>query len=395
VTWGDGTTGEASVADDPFTSGKFDVFISPSVKSPPYSDEGTFPIGITVFDGTDRSATSSVNSATATVGESDSLTLHGVLIQATAGKPFSGTVATVTNAFTGTPAADFTALISWGDGTPNSVGVVSGSGGDFTVTSSHTYTTGGAFGASVGIHDDSSGTAFAGSVVGAHVVDPTTTGASSSVSPSVSGQSLVFTALVSHASGSAAPTGSVAFSDGSTPLGTVDLAAGTASFSTSTLAVGDHTITAGYSGDSNYAPSSGSTLQTVTAVPPAVLGALTISLDNISPTALVPKRGARVTFTLSRAATVTFTVRRKLGGRKVGHTCVTPTRSNRKKKRCSRLVTVSRFSRVGAVGSNSFHFTGRANGRPLSRGTYVLGAVATDATGKSSKPASRTFRTLK
>jgi CSLREA domain-containing protein len=140
---------------------------------------------------------------------------------------------------------------------------------------------------------------------------------------------------------------------------------------------------------------------TVTALAPIVSG------ENISPSALVPergsgpsatasrKRGARVTFKLSEAATVRFTIRRKTSGRTVGRSCVKRTRSNRKRKKCSRLVVVGTFTAAGVAGSNSFHFTGRANRMPLQAGNYLLTAVATDAAGKRSKPASRPFRIVK
>jgi hypothetical protein len=106
------------------------------------------------------------------------------------------------------------------------------------------------------------------------------------------------------------------------------------------------------------------------------------------------KRGARVRFKLSEAATVTFTIQRKASGRKNGRDCVKQTSSNRTRKRCARLVVVGTFTRAGASGSNSFHFTGRANGRPLARGSYVLSVVATDAAGKTSKPTSRPFQII-
>jgi len=83
----------------------------------------------------------------------------------------------------------------------------------------------------------------------------TKTTVASSVNPSSFGQSVTFTATVSDASpGSGVPTGSVNFYlDGSTtPLDTAPLTAGSASFTTSTLAVGSHTITAKYTGDSNF-----------------------------------------------------------------------------------------------------------------------------------------------
>ena len=89
--------------------------------------------------------------------------------------------------------------------------------------------------------------------------DATTTSVSSSVNPSVFGQSVTFTATVTvNAPGAGSPTGTVTFEDGATTLGTGMLSGGTATFSTSSLAVGSHSITASYGGDTNDAGSSSS-----------------------------------------------------------------------------------------------------------------------------------------
>ena len=95
----------------------------------------------------------------------------------------------------------------------------------------------------------------------------TTTTVTSSTNPSVYGQSVTFTATVS-ASGFD-NGGTVTFSDGSTSLGTVGLSgSSTATFSTTAMQLsgGTHTITASYSGDTNFTASSGSMTQTVTGV---------------------------------------------------------------------------------------------------------------------------------
>ncbi len=78
----------------------------------------------------------------------------------------------------------------------------------------------------------------------------TTTVVTSSVNPSVFGQSVTFTATVSSAG---TPTGTVTFLDGSTSIGTGVVSSGLATFITSSLTVAMHTITAVYSGDSNFA----------------------------------------------------------------------------------------------------------------------------------------------
>jgi len=93
-------------------------------------------------------------------------------------------------------------------------------------------------------------------------VIPTTTAVVSSSNPSSFGQSVTFTATVTpQAAGT--PTGTVTFNDGSTQLGQSSLSGGTAMLTTSALAIGAHSITASYSGDSNYAASVSSTLNQV------------------------------------------------------------------------------------------------------------------------------------
>jgi sugar lactone lactonase YvrE len=72
----------------------------------------------------------------------------------------------------------------------------------------------------------------------------------SSASSVVLTNPLVFTATVS--STITTPTGTVSFLDGTTPLGQGALSKGVAVLSTSSLAAGNHTITAVYSGDSNF-----------------------------------------------------------------------------------------------------------------------------------------------
>jgi ELWxxDGT repeat protein len=83
----------------------------------------------------------------------------------------------------------------------------------------------------------------------------TTTSLTSSPNPSVSGQKVVFRAIVrAVAPGTGIPAGTVDFKDGTTDLtpGGVSLTLGEATFSTTTLAVGSHTITAIYSGGPRF-----------------------------------------------------------------------------------------------------------------------------------------------
>jgi hypothetical protein len=85
---------------------------------------------------------------------------------------------------------------------------------------------------------------------------PTTTSLLSSVNPSEAGQVVTLTASVVSTGGLGTPTGTVNFLDSNTSLGMSTLnASGIATISTSTLSVGTHPITASYSGDSTFAPS--------------------------------------------------------------------------------------------------------------------------------------------
>ena len=93
------------------------------------------------------------------------------------------------------------------------------------------------------------------------IVQNATVVVSSSVNPSVSGQSVSFTGQVT---GTPIPTGSLTFRDNAVALATVPLnATGTASFATTALSVGTHNISIAYSGDSHFSTANGELTQTV------------------------------------------------------------------------------------------------------------------------------------
>ncbi len=73
---------------------------------------------------------------------------------------------------------------------------------------------------------------------------------------SVYGQPVTLTATVAAASGATrTPTGTVTFFNGPTSLGSAPLHGGTASLAVNALSIGAHSITASYSGDSAFDPS--------------------------------------------------------------------------------------------------------------------------------------------
>jgi len=127
------------------------------------------------------------------------------------------------------------------------------------------------------------------SLFGIGVANPSTATVTSSLNPSIFGQSVTFTVTVTSA---VAPTGSVNFIDGSTTIHTATLTGGVATFTTSTLYVGTHAITVHYFGGNDLSTTSAPLLQVVN--PPTTTTALTSSLNPST-------YGASVTFT----ATVT------------------------------------------------------------------------------------------
>jgi hypothetical protein len=109
---------------------------------------------------------------------------------------------------------------------------------------------------------------------------------STSPNPSVASRQVTVTANVSAVSpGSGIPTGSVEFFNGSTDLGPGMLSGGVATLRTSSLPVGSNTITAKYSGDTNF---TGSTAAGVTQRVNLGNVTVTVSIPNTNPFGLTP-----------------------------------------------------------------------------------------------------------
>jgi hypothetical protein len=193
----------------------------------------------------------------------------------------------------GTPTGTVTFLDG---GSPIGTATLSGGQATFTTsalaTGSHTITT--SYGGDANFNGST------GSLTGNPQVvtgkTNTTTSVTSSVNPSVFGQTVTFTATVSPTSGGGTPTGTVTFLDGGSPIGTATLSGGQATFSTSALAAGSHTITTSYGGDANFNGSTGS----LTGNPQVVTGAA------LPPS--ISKQFNLSTIALNATTSLTFTI---------------------------------------------------------------------------------------
>jgi Glucodextranase, domain B len=98
-----------------------------------------------------------------------------------------------------------------------------------------------------------------------------------------------------------------------------------------------------------------------------------------------PPVGTRFSFTLSEAASVTFTLTDKVAGRRVKGRCVAQTRSNRHKPSCTHTATAGTFSLAGKAGADAVAFSGvLPDGRTLAPGIYTLAIVAVNLAGRGS-----------
>jgi len=100
------------------------------------------------------------------------------------------------------------------------------------------------------------------------------------------------------------------------------------------------------------------------------------------------RAGTSVSFALSEAAGVRFTVERARAGRRIGGRCVPKTRRDRRRGRaCTLYRKLGGFlARSGGAGANGFRFRGRLAGRALAPSRYRLVAVAATPDGRRSLP---------
>ncbi|MEA2428834.1 MAG: virginiamycin lyase [Thermoleophilaceae bacterium] len=101
-----------------------------------------------------------------------------------------------------------------------------------------------------------------------------------------------------------------------------------------------------------------------------------------------PPIGTRITFSLSRAATVQLQFVSIRPGRRVKKKCAAPTRRNRKARRCTRRVPAGMLTLPGHAGPNTVSFQGLITGRQkLKAGRYQLRVTPIDPTTPLHSPA--------
>jgi hypothetical protein len=150
ITWGDGGTATHSGAAGNIVSlgnGKFALLASHT-----YAEEGSYTLSVQVLDDGGASISGSLTLSVADAPLS-SLTIS---LSATEGIGLgSVTVATFTDLNHGAPATDFTATVTWGDGSSSAASVVATSThGVFAVRASHTYAEEGNYTLAVRVLDD-------------------------------------------------------------------------------------------------------------------------------------------------------------------------------------------------------------------------------------------------
>jgi hypothetical protein len=99
--------------------------------------------------------TESIGNLIAQVVPAPPLSASGVTLQATVGATFTGVIATFTTSDATASAGNFQVTINWGDGTPldTTSSSVTGSGGTFSVSGTHTYAASGSFPIAITIVD--------------------------------------------------------------------------------------------------------------------------------------------------------------------------------------------------------------------------------------------------
>ena len=183
------------------------------------------------------------------------------------------------------------------------------------------------------------------------------------------------------------------FDDGSTVTLTATPAAGSvftgwsgggcSGAGTCTLTMGsDQTVTATFTGAASAATASKPTISALRETN-STFAVAASSTALTGTTASRHPRGTVFSLRLDQPATVKIVIKAKLRGRRVGHSCRTPTRRLRRRPACIRTITIRTLSRSARSGLNKVPFSGRIAARKLAPGHYQAVFTATNSAGSS------------
>jgi hypothetical protein len=212
IDWGDSSSTSGTISGP--TGGPFNVSGTHT-----YAEEGSYPVTVRI---TDIDTPTNAATAHSTANVADAALTAGTLTISGGTEGVSPTALSFkfTDANAGATTADFTASIHWGDGSTTS-GAVTGGGGAFTVTGSHTYAEEGSYSVHVTVADDGGSTTSAnGTAQVADAALAATCGAKPVSAKSFSGTVATFTDA--NPNGTAADfTATINWGDASSSSGTV------------------------------------------------------------------------------------------------------------------------------------------------------------------------------
>lgn len=107
------------------------------------------------------------------------------------------------------------------------------------------------------------------------------------------------------------------------------------------------------------------------------------------------RRGTTFRLTLSKTAAVAFTIERRSAGRRRGGRCRPATSRNRRSPTCILFTRLATLRTTLPAGRQSLSFAGLVRGQGLPPGRYRVTALARDAGGRTSAPASATFTVVR
>jgi hypothetical protein len=169
ITWGDGHVSTGTVTANP--AGGFSV-----TGTNTYAAAGNYSVGVVVQD----VGGASVNAGSSAIVADAALTGTGAALSAVEGSPFSGVVASFTDADPNAVAGNYSATITWGDGHVSAGNVTANSAAGFNVTGTNTYVAAGNH--SVGVVVQDVGGASVNASSSAVVADAALTGTGAALS---------------------------------------------------------------------------------------------------------------------------------------------------------------------------------------------------------------------